>query len=108
VPVEFSDDAAVTVVLASAGYPETSRSGDVIDGTDAAGGLDAVQVMHAGTARDADGRIVTAGGRVLAVTGIGESLASARERAYAGVALIRFAGSQHRTDIGSPALSTGA
>jgi phosphoribosylamine--glycine ligase len=108
VPVEFSGDAAVTVVLASAGYPETSRSGDVIDGTEAASELDAVQVMHAGTARDADGRIVTAGGRVLAVTGIGESLARARERAYAGVALVSFAGAQHRTDIGLPAPGTGA
>jgi len=106
VPVVFGDDAAVTVVLASAGYPETSRSGDVIDGTEDAASLDRVQVVHAGTAIDGAGRLVTAGGRVLAITGIGADLADARERAYDAVDRIRFDGAQHRTDIGRP--STGA
>jgi phosphoribosylamine--glycine ligase len=100
VPVVFGDDAAVTVVLASAGYPETARSDDVIEGTHDADALDGVQVVHAGTARDSQGRLVTAGGRVLSVTGVGSDLAQARERAYGGVARISFAGAQHRTDIG--------
>ena len=107
VPVVFGDDAAVTVVLASAGYPETSRSGDVIDGTGAAASLDGVQVVHAGTAIDGAGRLVTAGGRVLAVTGIGPDLVSARQRAYDGVERIRFDGAQHRTDIGRPVTGAG-
>jgi phosphoribosylamine--glycine ligase len=100
VPVRFSADAAITVVLASAGYPEGSSSGDVIEGVLEADALDGVQVAHAGTARDAAGRLVTAGGRVLAVTGIGADVEQARERAYGGVARIRFDGAQHRGDIG--------
>ena len=108
VPVTFGDDAAVTVVLASAGYPETSRSGDVIEGTDVADTLEGVQVVHAGTALDAQGRLVTAGGRVLAVTGLGADLAEARARAYGGIGHIRFAGAQHRTDIGRPSTSAGS
>ena len=103
VPVTFGDDAAVTVVLASAGYPDTSRSGDVITGTDVAASLGGVQVVHAGTAIDEQGRLVTAGGRVLSVTGTGPDLAAARARAYDGVGRIRFDGAQHRTDIGRPA-----
>ena len=108
VPVTFGDDAAVTVVLASAGYPETSRSGDVIEGTDVADTLEGVQVVHAGTALDTQGRLVTAGGRVLAVTGLGADLAEARARAYGGIGHIRFAGAQHRTDIGRPSTSAGS
>lgn len=100
VPVRFSDAAAITVVLASAGYPETSSRGDVIDGVEDADALEGVQVAHAGTARDAAGRLVTAGGRVLVVTGIGADVEQARERAYGGVARIRFDGAQHRGDIG--------
>jgi phosphoribosylamine---glycine ligase len=100
VPVHFSDDAAVTVVLASAGYPETASRGDVIDGVEDADALDGVQVAHAGTARDADGRLVTAGGRVFAVTALGADVEQARQRAYGGVAHIHFAGAQHRSDIG--------
>jgi phosphoribosylamine--glycine ligase len=102
VPVEFTDDAAVTVVLASAGYPEHASSGDVIVGTEDASALAGVEVFHAGTALDAHGRLVTAGGRVLAVTGMGPDLASARRRAYAGVAAVGFAGAHHRRDIGRP------
>ena len=95
---QWSSDSALTVVMASAGYPESSRSGDVITGTEAADALEGVDVIHAGTAL-VDGDLVTAGGRVLAVTARGADLHEARERAYAGAALIDFPGAQHRTDI---------
>jgi phosphoribosylamine--glycine ligase len=95
--LEFGDDAAVTVVLASAGYPASSSRGDVISGLDAVG--DDVEVTHAGTARDADGAIVTAGGRVLNVTGLGVDVAAARDAAYAAADLITFEGRQLRRDI---------
>jgi phosphoribosylamine--glycine ligase len=108
VPVDFSDDVAVTVVMASGGYPETSTNGVPIDGVVAADAIDGVEVVHAGTARDADGRLVTAGGRVLAVTGVGRDVDEARSRAYRGVARIHFDGSQHRTDIGRPTTATSA
>lgn len=100
VPVRFSADAAVTVVLASRGYPERSSRGDVIEGIEDADALDGVHVAHAGTATAPDGRLVTAGGRVLAVTALGADLEVARGRAYDGVARIRFDGARHRTDIG--------
>ena len=100
VPVTFCDDVAVTVVMASAGYPETSSHGDVIEGVADADALDGVQVLHAGTGHDGAGRLVTAGGRVLAVTALGTDLHAARDRAYGAVAHIRFDGAQHRTDIG--------
>jgi phosphoribosylamine--glycine ligase len=95
--LEFADDAAVTVVLASAGYPASSSSGDVITGLDdvPAG----VEVTHAGTARRDDGAIVTAGGRVLSVTGLGPDIAAARDAAYAAADLITFEGRQLRRDI---------
>ncbi|MFT4187066.1 MAG: phosphoribosylamine--glycine ligase [Aeromicrobium sp.] len=96
---QWADGAAVTVVLSSAGYPASSRSGDVITGVDAADAIEGVDVIHAGTGLDDEGRLVTAGGRVLAVTAVGDDLAQARERAYAGVAEIGFDGAQHRTDI---------
>jgi phosphoribosylamine--glycine ligase len=103
VPVTFGDDAAVTVVLAAAGYPEQASSGEPITGTAVAAALDGVHVIHAGTARTADGTLVTAGGRVLAITGTGPDLATARRTAYRGVADVHFAGAQHRSDIGGPA-----
>jgi phosphoribosylamine--glycine ligase len=93
--LEWSDDWAVTVVLASAGYPESSSKGDVITGLDE---LEDVEVTHAGTARR-DGELVTAGGRVLNVTGLGATASEARARAYAAVDKIRFEGGQHRRDI---------
>jgi len=102
VPVDFTDGAAVTVVLASRGYPGSSTVGVPIEGADEAEELEGVRVLHAGTARDGQGRLVTAGGRVLAVTGTGPDPASARARAYGGVARVRFDGSHHRTDIGGP------
>jgi phosphoribosylamine--glycine ligase len=102
-PLEWRDEAAVTVVIASAGYPEQPVTGDPITGLDAAGALDRVHVLHAGTAAGAGGAVVSAGGRVLSVVGTGTDLAAARERAYAGVAAIDLPGSHHRTDIAARA-----
>ncbi|HEY1133375.1 MAG TPA: phosphoribosylamine--glycine ligase, partial [Nocardioides sp.] len=97
-PPRWKSGAALAVVLASKGYPETSSTGDVITGLADAEGVDGVHVIHAGTARDgAD--VVTAGGRVLAVTAVASSLEAARAAAYAGVGRIAFDGAQHRTDI---------
>jgi phosphoribosylamine---glycine ligase len=99
-PPVFADGAAVAVVLASRGYPASASLGDEISGVEAAEALADVQVIHAGTAlREADGALVTAGGRVLAVVGTGPDVAAARAAAYAGVDRIRFDGAQHRGDI---------
>ncbi len=103
--VEFSGDWAVTVVLASAGYPASSSQGDLITGLDSV--PDGVEVTHAGTARSEAG-IVTAGGRVLNVTGLGPSPALARERAYDAAELIEFDGKQMRTDIAARAVAAVA
>ncbi|CCA57110.1 Phosphoribosylamine--glycine ligase [Streptomyces venezuelae ATCC 10712] len=99
-PLNWSDEAAVTVVVASHNYPETPRTGDPIEGLDEVAEKDAphAYVLHAGTKRDGDA-IVSAGGRVLSVTATGTDLSQARERAYAAVGRIRLDGSQHRTDI---------
>jgi phosphoribosylamine---glycine ligase len=97
-PPTWREGAAVAVVMASAGYPASSSTGDVITGVDAAEALDGVHVIHAGTATVGDD-LVTAGGRVLAVVGTGADLAAAREAAYAGMAAVEFEGAQHRTDI---------
>jgi phosphoribosylamine---glycine ligase len=99
----FDDGAAVTVVLASAGYPGPYAAGVPIDGVEQAEAIAGVIVFHAGTARAADGRLISAGGRVLAVTGTGETIAEARDRAYAGVDRIHFDGMQYRTDIAAAA-----
>jgi phosphoribosylamine--glycine ligase len=98
---EFSDDWAVTVVLASAGYPEGSSKGDPIEGLEEAAEL--AEVTHAGTA-ERDGRIVTAGGRVLNVTALGATPAEARDRAYDAASRISFEGLQLRTDIAARAV----
>jgi phosphoribosylamine--glycine ligase len=102
-PLPSPRGAAVCVVLSAAGYPGTPRRGDVIEGIDAAEAVapDAVQVFHAGTALDAEGRLVTAGGRVLGVTARGADVASARALAYRAAAEIRFAGAYYRRDIGA-------
>ncbi|MFF1285111.1 phosphoribosylamine--glycine ligase [Streptomyces sp. NPDC058299] len=99
-PLRWSEDAAVTVVVASHNYPGTPRTGDPITGLDEVAAEDAphAYVLHAGTRRDGDA-IVSAGGRVLSVTATGTDLAEARERAYRAVGRIRLDGSQHRTDI---------
>ena len=104
---DFTDDWAVTVVLASAGYPESSSNGDAISGLDAV--PEDVEVTHAGTARDErTGEIVTAGGRVLNVTGRGPGPGEARERAYEGARMIDFRGKQMRTDIARRAVAAVA
>ena len=97
VELAASNDAAVTVVLAAGGYPERSDAGTPIEGVDEAEATGAL-VFHAGTARYGD-RLVTNGGRILAVTGTGATIAEARESAYAGCELIRFDGMQYRRDI---------
>ncbi|WP_344263678.1 phosphoribosylamine--glycine ligase [Streptomyces sodiiphilus] len=104
-PLRWSDGAAVTVVIASAGYPAAPRTGDPVEGLAEVAEKDAPQayVLHAGTRRDDDGRIVSAGGRVLSVTAAGAGLAEAREHAYRAVGRIRLAGSHHRTDIAAAA-----
>ena len=94
----WSDDAAVCVVIAAEGYPDSPVTGGVITGLAEADGLDGVDVLHAGT-RTEGGDIVASGGRVLSVVGRASTLAEARERAYAAVALIDLPGSHHRSDI---------
>ena len=102
VSAEFSEEWAVTLVLASAGYPESSSKGDVIHGLAAAAEL--AEITHAGTAAR-DGEIVTAGGRVLNVTALGTSPAAARDRAYDAASRIAFDGMQIRTDIAARAVA---
>jgi phosphoribosylamine--glycine ligase len=99
-PVRVNDGAAVAVVLAAHGYPGTPRGGDVIEGLDEAAATGA-EIYHAGTAPGPGGTIVTAGGRVLAVSARGGSVGEARDRAYAAAALVRFEGRQMRGDIAS-------
>jgi phosphoribosylamine--glycine ligase len=102
VALEFDARAAIGVVLAAEGYPGKVASGDVIEGSEGAFPED-VQVFHAGTARGADGRVVTSGGRVLTVCALGQGLEGAARRAYEAVAKVRFRGMQFRKDIGGKA-----
>ncbi|MCX6459218.1 MAG: phosphoribosylamine--glycine ligase [Actinobacteria bacterium] len=100
-PLIWNRGAAVTVVVAAGGYPASPRSGDVITGLEAAGAVEGVRVFHAGTTHaveEADA-IVATGGRVLAITARGASLAEARDRAYDAVKLIELDGSHYRSDI---------
>ncbi|MDP1876601.1 MAG: phosphoribosylamine--glycine ligase [Actinomycetota bacterium] len=99
---------AVTVVVAAAGYPADPRTGDVIEGLREAAAVSGVEIFHAGTTVRDDGVLASSGGRVLSVTAHGESLASAREHAYAAVDLIRLAGSHHRRDIAERAAQDAA
>jgi len=96
--VEFDEAAAVTVVCATEGYPQSPRTGDAIKGVEEVRDLDGVTVFCAGVAADDDG-LVTAGGRVLAVTGQGPTLEDARTSAYEGVATLSWPGMHYRTDI---------
>jgi phosphoribosylamine--glycine ligase len=98
--LDWAPESAVTVVMASAGYPESSSRGDVISGLDEVSG--GVEVTHAGTARQGD-HLVTAGGRVLAVTALAPNLPAARDAAYAAADMIRFDGKQARRDIAARA-----
>ncbi|MFK0293570.1 phosphoribosylamine--glycine ligase [Streptomyces sp. NPDC090442] len=108
-PLRWSDGAAVTVVIASHNYPGAPRTGDPIEGLAEVAEQDApdAYVLHAGTARDASGAVLSAGGRVLSVTATGADLTTARERAYRAVDRISLDGSHHRTDIAAKA-ATGA
>jgi phosphoribosylamine--glycine ligase len=106
VDAEWDRRSAMTVVLAAAGYPEAPRRGDAIEGLERVN-RDThpdVTVFHAGTAKDADG-VKVAGGRVLGVTALGESLRQAQRAAYAAIASIRYDGMQYRSDIGHRALA---
>jgi phosphoribosylamine--glycine ligase len=94
-PLRWRPGSSVTVVVAANGYPDNPRAGDVIEGLDEITGAD---VLHAGTAQDGD-RLVTSGGRVLAVTTVGTDLTAARQSAYDAVAHVRIDGSHYRTDI---------
>jgi phosphoribosylamine--glycine ligase len=98
-PLAWFDGAAVAVVVAAEGYPSSPRTGDRVHGLEAAGRLDGVEVVHAGTALDDSGHLVTSGGRVLAVTAVGADVTDARAKAYAGVDAVEVRGSHHRTDI---------
>jgi phosphoribosylamine--glycine ligase len=100
----WSEDAAVTVVVAAPGYPAAPRTGDPIAGLDDVARLPDVVAHHAGT-RLADGQLVSSGGRVLCLTARGPNLAAARARAYEAVDLVRLAGSHHRRDIAAAAAS---
>lgn len=97
--LRWGEGAAVAVVMAAEGYPGTPRTGDVIAGIAEAEALDGVRVLQAGTAYDGEGRLITAGGRVLAVVGTGHDQAEARARAYEGAGHIRWSGVFHRSDI---------
>ncbi|GAB3534498.1 phosphoribosylamine--glycine ligase [Arthrobacter tecti] len=101
--LHWSSQAAVAVVLASANYPDAPRTGDPIGGLDEVEELAGVHVLHAGTALAGDGTVVSAGGRVLAVVGLGEDLAQARKKAYDGVGRLKLDGGQCRTDIAAKA-----
>lgn len=102
--LSWSDKWAVSVVLASEGYPGSYEKGKVILGLEEAQDLDGVIVFHAGTALNPDGELITAGGRVLNVVALGDTFEEARNRAYEACALIKFEGVQYRSDIGRRAL----
>jgi phosphoribosylamine--glycine ligase len=103
--IEWDKRASVTVVLASAGYPEKYETGEGISGLDDAIKLEGVEVFHAGT-KIVNNEIVTSGGRVLAVTALGSTVKAARERAYEAVARIHFEGCHYRRDIALSAASS--
>jgi phosphoribosylamine---glycine ligase len=98
--VVWSEEASACVVLAARGYPERPEAGARIEGLEEAAGVPGVQIFHAGTARDDDGSIVTAGGRVLGVTAAGQTLDSALARCYESASRINWDGLHYRRDIG--------
>lgn len=95
----WSEQAAVDVVLAAPGYPGAVTTGGLITGIEEAEALPGVHVLHAGTGLDDDGRLISAGGRVLSVVAVGDTVAAARESAYEGLSRIGLDGGQYRTDI---------
>jgi phosphoribosylamine--glycine ligase len=97
--LRWSEQHAVTVVVAAHNYPGTPRTGDHILGLEDVAEVPTAYVMHAGTALGPDGTLVSAGGRVLSVVALGDSLSQARERVYEAVGKIELEGSHHRTDI---------
>ncbi len=102
--IDWDGRAAVTVILASGGYPEKYETGKAISGLDAAAKVDGVYVFHAGTKR-VNGEVVTAGGRVLAVTALGSTIDVARSTAYEAVSRIHFEGCHYRRDIALSAIA---
>lgn len=104
IQLKWTDKWAVSVVLASAGYPQAYEKGKVIHGVDTADAMEDVTVFHAGTAVNDSGELVTAGGRVLNVTAMGNTFQEARDLAYRACSVIDFEGKQNRTDIGLRAI----
>jgi len=105
VPIRWRSETAVTVVMASGGYPGQFKKGLPIEGLDQVTQLSDVVVFHSGTARNDEEAIVTNGGRVLSVTGVGSDFSQARARAYAAVRALHFDGAHYRTDIGYQLIS---
>ena len=97
--MRWSDDSTVCIVAASGGYPGDFERGKPISGLDEASATDGVVIFHAGTTRDAQGRLVTSGGRVLGVTARGASVEAARAKAYEAIASLHFDGLHYRRDI---------
>jgi phosphoribosylamine--glycine ligase len=98
--ISWKSGASATVVLAAEGYPSTPRKGDVISGLNDAAQQENVSIFHAGTALNANGEFVTAGGRVLGVTALGDNVAQALKTAYDFVERVHWSGLQYRRDIG--------
>ena len=98
--LEWSDDAALTVVYAAKGYPAKPETGTVIGSLDKASGMAGVTVFHAGTKQREDGALIANGGRVLAVTGMAGTISEAKAKAYAAVEAIEWPGGFYRSDIG--------
>ncbi|MCC6329787.1 MAG: phosphoribosylamine--glycine ligase [Acidobacteria bacterium] len=104
--IHWRPGSSATVVLAADGYPQSPRKGDVISGLETAAAVPGVTIFHAGTSRNAEGELVTSGGRVLGITAAAESLDGALRQAYKGVDVISWNGMQYRRDIGRPIPST--
>lgn len=104
-PLEWREQSAVTVVIAAHNYPETPRSGDAVTGIAEAEQIAGVHVLQAGTKTADNGELVSNGGRVLSVVGVGANLVQAQAQVYAGVNQINLSGSHHRTDIGAKAIA---
>lgn len=100
IEIKWKEGNSACVILASEGYPGKARTGDIINGLDDAAELSDVTIFHAGTGRNAEGGFVTAGGRVLGVTAVGDDLDNALTKAYEGVSNISWLGMKYRRDIG--------